>query len=292
MDPRLFGLVKIVTHTPYMAPAASEEEGDDFGDEEEEEEDEDEDEEDSEEEDDEDSEEEEEEDSEDEDEESEEEDEDSEEEDEEESEEEDKGKLSQRTQKRIKKLLGDNKDLKRQLEEAQKLQGDDGKAILSVAKKAGIFPRLMTKELAEKIEKYESKRDALVYIQEQLDDEEATEFEIGSKTYDRKELKREMRRLQEEVEDLEEDAKSAKSKAVKETKELIELGLAAKKAGWKPGEKGEKSKSKKSHKHEKPKSGKIRSDKKGKGRINFDEVDSDEDLEAMIMAQNRKKGRR
>ena len=204
--------------------------------------------------------------------------------------EEDLGKLGKRSQKRIKKLLGENKSLKAELEEARKLGGNDGEAILSVATKAGILPRLLTKDLAEKIDRYESKKNALEYMQDLLDDDEQEEFEIGGKTYTRKQVKQRVRALKDEVEELKDDSKKGRQKAIDETRELVELGLAAKKAGWKPGKKGEGEEKGKGKKKAKP--GKHKVHKTGKQKrtreVNWGEVDGDDDLEAMIAAQMRK----
>ena len=290
MDPRLLKLMGYTFQTPYAGDDGEDGGGDnpsetEDGDEEDEEDSEDDDEEEDEDEDDEDSEdgdddEEDEEDSEDGD---EEEDEDSEDEDEDEED----GKLGHRAQKRIKKLVGENKDLKRQLKEAQELGGEDGQAILSAATKAGIAPRLMSKELANGLNELAEKKDALGYFKGLLDSDE-DEFEIGGKQYSRRQLERKERTLTEEVHALESKFGKGRDKALEEAKTLFELGWAAKKAGWKPEGGSGKAKKKK---HDKPKH--KASHKKGGAHVesSYDGVEDDDSLEAMIAKQRRKKGR-
>ena len=277
MDPRLLKLMGYTFQTPYAGNDGEEGGGDDpaeteDGDEEDEEDSEDDDEEEDEDEDDEDSEDG-----------DEEEDEDSEDEDEDEED----GKLGHRAQKRIKKLVGENKDLKRQLKEAQELGGEDGQAILSAATKAGIAPRLMSKELANGLNELAEKKDALGYFKDLLDSDE-DEFEIGGKQYSRRQLERKERTLTEEVHALESKFGKGRDKALEEAKTLFELGWAAKKAGWKPEEGGGKAKKKK---HDKPKH--KASHKKGGAHVesSYDGVEDDDSLEAMIAKQRRKKGR-
>lgn len=285
MDPRLLKLMGITFQTPYAgddgegggggdADAVDGDDGDeDTSDDEDEDADDDESEDgDEDEEDDEDS-------DEDDDEEDEESDDESEEDDE------DFKKLSQRTTKRIKKLVGEVKDLKQQLEEARKLGGEDGQAILSAATTAGVMPRLLTKEQAKGLGDLSEKKSALEYFRDLLESDE-DEFEIGGTTYSRRKLERKERTLTEEIHSLEARYGSVRDKAVEKARDLFELGLAAQKAGWKPGKKGETKKLK----TDKPK--KTASHKKGgKPNVSWEDVEDDDSLEAAIMANRRKKGR-
>ena len=205
--------------------------------------------------------------------------------DESEEDDEDFKKLSQRTTKRIKKLVGENKDLKQQLEEARKLGGDDGQAILSAATTAGVMPSLLTKEQAKGLGDLADKKNALEYFRDLLEGED-DEFEIGGKTYTRRKLERKERTLTEEIHTLEARYGSVRDKAVEKARDLFELGLAAQKAGWKPGKKGETKKLK----TDKPK--KTASHKTGgKPNVSWEDVEDDDSLEAAIMAERRKKGR-
>ena len=285
MDPKLLKLMGYTFQTPYAGDDGEEGGGGDpeesetvEGDEEDpdEVEDEDEDDEDSE---DGDEDEEDEEDSEDDD--DEEEDEES-----EDDEDEEDGKLGHRAQKRIRKLNGQVKDLKKQLEEAQKLGGEDGQAILSAATKAGIAPRLMSKELATGLNELAEKKSALGYFKDLLDSDD-DEFEIGGKQYSRRQLERKERTLTEEVHALESKFGKGRDKALEEAKTLFELGWAAKKAGWKPEGGSGKAKKKK---HDKPKH--KASHKKGGAHdeSSWEGAEDDDSLEAMIAKKRRRKG--
>lgn len=287
MDPKLLKLMGYTFQTPYAGDDGEEGGGGDpeeseteEGDEEDPDEDEDEDEDDEDSEDG-DEDEEDEEDSEDDD--DEEEDEES-----EDDEDEEDGKLGHRAQKRIRKLNGQVKDLKKQLEEAQKLGGEDGQAILSAATKAGIAPRLMSKELATGLNELAEKKSALGYFKDLLDSDD-DEFEIGGKQYSRRQLERKERTLTEEVHALESKFGKGRDKALEEAKTLFELGWAAKKAGWKPEEGG--GKAKKKHKHDKPKH--KASHKKGGAHdeSSWEGAEDDDSLEAMIAKKRRRKGR-
>ena len=202
-------------------------------------------------------------------------------------EDEEDGKLGHRAQKRIRKLNGQVKDLKKQLEEAQKLGGEDGQAILSAATKAGIAPRLMSKELATGLSELAEKKSALGYFKDLLDSDD-DEFEIGGKQYSRRQLERKERTLTEEVHALESKFGKGRDKALEEAKTLFELGWAAKKAGWKPEEGGGKAKKKK---HDKPKH--KASHKKGGAHdeSSWEGAEDDDSLEAMIAKKRRRKGR-
>lgn len=287
MDPKLLKLMGYTFQTPYAGDDGEEGGGGDpeeseteEGDEEDPDEDEDEDEDDEDSEDG-DEDEEDEEDSEDDD--DEEEDEES-----EDDEDEEDGKLGHRAQKRIRKLNGQVKDLKKQLEEAQKLGGEDGQAILSAATKAGIAPRLMSKELATGLNELAEKKSALGYFKDLLDSDD-DEFEIGGKQYSRRQLERKERTLTEEVHALESKFGNGRDKALEEAKTLFELGWAAKKAGWKP--EGGSGKAKKKHKHDKPKH--KASHKKGGAydESSWEGAEDDDSLEAMIAKKRRRKGR-
>lgn len=287
MDPRL---MKLLLNQRIMAPA---EEIDGGGDEEEEveteesEEESEEGDEDGDEDEDEESEDDEEEDDEDEesDEEEEESDEEESEDDEEESDEEsDREKLGRRAQKRINKLIGEKKDLKRQLEEAQRTSGKDGEAIISAARKAGVLPHLMTKELANGLEELDKREKALKYFSGLLDSDD-DEFTIGEKEYSRRQLEREESKLKDEIREIKGRFGNEQSKVLKETKAIFELGLAAQKAGWKPGAKTEKKK-----KIEKPTKGKKPKPAKAKsGRVDWSDVEDEEGLEAAIVSMNRRR---
>lgn len=201
-------------------------------------------------------------------------------------------RLGHRTQKRIKKLVAEAKDLRRQLDEARRLGGEDGQSILSAAAKAGLLPRLVTKELADGLKALESKRDALSYIGGLLDGDD-DDFTIGEREYTRRQLERKERALKDEVGSLESRFGKDRDRAAEETKALIELGLAARKAGWRPGKGGERKETER-----KPREWPETTAGRGKPgearrRVDYGDVEDDETLEAMIAAErSRKKGNR
>lgn len=202
-------------------------------------------------------------------------------------------RLGHRTQKRIKKLVAEAKDLRRKLDEARRLGGEDGQSILSAAAKAGLLPRLVTKELADGLNALESKRDALSYIEGLLDGDE-DDFTIGEREYSRRQLERKERALTSEIDRLESRFGKDRDKAVEETKALIELGLSARKAGWKPGKGGE-GKETQRKPREWPETTAGRGNKPGEARrrVDYGDVEDDETLEAMIAAERRRqKGNR
>lgn len=201
--------------------------------------------------------------------------------------------LGQRAQKRIKKLNARAKDAERrvkelesELEEARKLGGDSGEVYAAAIEKAGLLPRLVTKDLAEGLKKIDQKKSALGYFGTLLDSDE-DEFEIGGKTYSRRQIERKERALNDEVRELESKFGGKRDKMQAEIRSLFELGLAAQKAGWKPGKKAKETKP---VTKDKPGSRKIRKpDKKAERSRSLDEINSDDDLEAEIMAMNRGK---
>ncbi|MBE6395545.1 MAG: hypothetical protein E7046_00895 [Lentisphaerae bacterium] len=197
--------------------------------------------------------------------------------------------MGKRAQKRIGKLTGEIKDLKRELEDARKLSGDDGKAILSAAETAGILPQLMSAEEAKGIQQLDSKTGVAKYLKKLLRSDD-DEFEIGGETRSRRWVEGELDDLQEEIGELREKYGAKRSELAKKSKQVFELGMAAMKAGWKPGEKKE-TKTKKAKKAsaptgKNPKKGLERLTKKGrKGEIDWGDVTDEASMEAALLAE-------
>lgn len=219
-------------------------------------------------------------------------DEDEDEEDDEEDEDENKSdreEMGKRAQKRIGKLTGEIKDLKRELESARKLSGDDGKAILSAAETAGILPQLMSAEEAKGIQQLDSKTGVAKYLKKLLRSDD-DEFEIGGETRSRRWVQGELDDLQEEIGDLREKYGKKRTELAEKSKKVFELGMAAMKAGWKPGE-NKATKTKKAKKApvsagKKPKKGLERITKKSrKGEINWGDVADEASMEAALLAE-------
>lgn len=199
--------------------------------------------------------------------------------------------LGQRARKRIQKLVGARKDaekrvkeLERQLEEAKKLGGDDGMALLSAAERSGILPSLMTKELAAGLEALSRKESALAGISHMLDGEDE-EFTLGDTVYSRRAVERKERQLREEVRDLKDRFGGQKTELQKKVREIFELGMKAQKAGWKPGEKRL---AKKQVLKDQPEGDRKAPKGKRASGVDFREVGNADDLEEMIVQMRRK----
>ena len=143
--------------------------------------------------------------------------------------------MGKRARQRIGKLTGEVKDLKRELEEARRMGGDDGKAILAAAETAGILPQLMSADEAKGIRELDSKTGAVKYLKKLLRSDD-DEFEIGGETRSRRWVQGELDDLMDEVGELRERYGAKRRELAEKSKEIFELGMAARKAGWKPGE--------------------------------------------------------
>lgn len=197
-----------------------------------------------------------------------------------------------RAQKRIKKLLAERKEatakyelLQKELEDAKKLSGDDGKAMIRAAEVSGILPGLMTKEEASAFQDLEAYPGVIEHYEEWLEDHErGDEYEAGGKTMTFVEVKRRVRQLKSELEELKDTYDGRRKELKAKVKEIFETGVAAMKAGWKPGEK----KSEKKIERTKPDPKGIRPKRDGDGAEGM-EVDNEDDLEAYMARSRRKK---
>lgn len=197
--------------------------------------------------------------------------------------------LGNRAQKRIKQLVGARKDaekrvkeLEDRLNEAQKLGGDEGKALIAAAETAGILPSMMTKDLAEGLSRLQQKSSALAGISDMLESDD-DEFEIGGNTISRRRLERKERELREEVGDLKQEFGPRKRELQQKIKGIFELGLKAQKAGWT----GEKAAAKKKILNDKP-TGTVKAPAAKKKAGDWGSIGSTSDLERMIAAEMEK----
>lgn len=154
------------------------------------------------------------------------------------------GDLGQRAQKRIKKLVGRAKDAERrvkeleaELEDAKKLGGDDAETFIAAAKSAGVLPSLMSKDLAQAIERREENHGLIAYYENWLDDEDNEELEVGGRTLTRKQVRARIRDLREDSEKLDRRWGAQEKSLQEKVRDIFELGRQAMKAGWKPGKK-------------------------------------------------------
>lgn len=174
-------------------------------------------------------------------------DEDNSDEDEEEDEDEDEGEdgeLGKKAQTRIKKLVGRAKDAERrvkeleeELEDAKKLGGDDAETFIAAAKSAGVLPSLMSKDLAQAIERRDENHGLIAFYENWLDDEDNEELEVGDRTLTRKQVRARLRELRDENDRIERRCGEQEKSLQKKVRDIFELGRQAMKAGWKPGKK-------------------------------------------------------
>lgn len=154
------------------------------------------------------------------------------------------GDLGQRAQKRIKKLVGRAKDAERrvreleaELEDAKKLGGDDAETFIAAAKSAGVLPSLMSKDLAQAIERRDENHGLIAFYENWLDDEDNEELEVGDRTLTRKQVRARIRDLREDSEKLDRRWGAQEKSLQEKVRDIFELGRQAMKAGWKPGKK-------------------------------------------------------
>lgn len=205
--------------------------------------------------------------------------------------------LGARAQKRIKKLIAEKKEatakfevLSKQLEEAKKLSGDDGKAIMAAAEASGILPGLMTKDDADAQKRIGQYRRVIATYEEWLDGHDVgDEFDCGDdKTMSYGKVERRVNQLNEELRDLKSEYGPRQKELKAKVREIFELGTAALKAGWKPGQK-KTAATKNVETRPQTKSQRIKSET-GRGRMPEDiDVNDGDDLEAFIIASNRRK---
>lgn len=151
------------------------------------------------------------------------------------------GELGKKAQTRIKKLVGRAKDAERrvkeleaELEDAKKLGGDDAETFIAAAKSAGVLPSLMSKELAQAIERREENHGLIAFYENWLDDEDNEELEVGDRTLTRKQVRARLRELRDDNERIERRCGEQEKSLQKKVRDIFELGRQAMKAGWKP----------------------------------------------------------
>lgn len=110
--------------------------------------------------------------------------------------------------------------------------------VLKAAQDAGVLPELMDKPDAARIAEYGSAKASVAWFGDWLEDNvdpEAT-LDVGGKSYTRTEVRGIKRQWQAKLEGLE-DVPGKLAQLKQQTREVLELGMAARKAGWKPGQK-------------------------------------------------------
>jgi hypothetical protein len=109
--------------------------------------------------------------------------------------------------------------------------------VLKAAQDTGVLPELMDKPDAARIAEYGSAKASVAWFGDWLEDNvdpEAT-LDVGGRSYSRTEVRDIKRAWQAKLEGLE-DVPGKLAQLKQQTREVLELGLAARKAGWKPGQ--------------------------------------------------------
>ena len=210
--------------------------------------------------------------------------------------------LGARAKKRIGKLIAQRKEaesrvkaLEGQLEEAKKLSGDDGRAILRAAESSGILPGLMTKDEAEAFTQMDQYRAVIAKYDNWLDEHgPEDEFEISDgKTMSYAKVERRVRKLQSELADLKDEYGDRRKELLKKVRKIFEAGVEALKSGGakpKPGKKKPKKTARKDDNNEfKPRANGPKPKRGAERNLDDMDVDNDDDLEAYITAMRRKK---
>lgn len=209
-----------------------------------------------------------------------------------EGEEEDKA-LGERAQKRIGKLVKERnsanaevKRLKGELEAAQKLSGDDGKAILAAAAKTGILPGLMTKDEAEAFEAMSQYPGVIDHYRDWLDEHDTEDtYGEGDHAMTYGQVRKRVRKLTEELDDLKDQYGERRKELKGKVKRIFELGMEAyRKGAGKPDEK--KPKAKKVQKKPSVHPHGRKPIAKGGKKKNWGEVDGTDSFVKMIASQN------
>lgn len=205
----------------------------------------------------------------------------------EEGDEDDQEKAGKGAEKRIRKLVEEKNDLKDEVEKLKKLAGDDGKAILAAAEATGILPGLMTKDEAKAFRDMQDIPGIIERYDDWLDDHGPDdELELGGgETMSYGDVKKRVRKLRTMLADLKETYGDRRKELSGRVREIFETGVAALKAGWKPGaKKTEAKKGKKKQPTDRPSGTKKPTPKAGK-RSKWGDVDDNDSFVRMIAAQ-------
>jgi len=204
--------------------------------------------------------------------------------------------LGERAQKRIKKLIAGKKDaearvqaLEKQLDEAKKLSGDDGKAIMKAAERSGILPGLMSKEEAEAFANMDQYRNVIRGYENWLDNAETDdEYDIGDgKSMSYSKVERRVRKLKDELQELKETYGGRRKDLEAKVRKIFEAGVEALKSGKKP-DKAKKPDGKTKKLETRPSAKSAKPKREGRGGADDMEVEDEDSLEAFIMADRRK----
>ncbi len=207
--------------------------------------------------------------------------------------------LGKRAQKRIGRLIAERKEavsrlaaVKAELEQAKRLGGDDGKAILAAAEKSGILPGLMSADEARAFGVLEEYPAVIEGYRDWLDEHGVgDELEVGGRTMTYGEVKKRVRRLTDELGAAKDDYGERRKVLQRKVRKIFQLGLEAYRRGGaadgKVDKGGDDAKKGRVKPHERPNGPKPKAE--ATGRTNWGSVKSDRDFVAMIAAQNKRK---
>ena len=145
--------------------------------------------------------------------------------------------------KRIGKEIGRRKELEDKFKAAddelkglrERADAEDGEAVLRAAAEAGVMPELLGAAESKGIADLSDARRSAKVLAEALEDQEGDEVTVQGESYPRADVKKSLRHWSERREALEKRFGPAESKARERGLEVWRLGIAARKAGWKPG---------------------------------------------------------
>lgn len=141
-----------------------------------------------------------------------------------------------RRRKEAERQLG---EASRELEDFRKRYGEaDSETVLSAARSAGVMPELMTAAEADGVTKLDNAKANAKYFS-RLMRRSGEEFDVGGKKMSRADIEDSADYWEEEAEKLESRFSGVKARVAGAAQEIWRLGMAARKAGWKPGLKSE-----------------------------------------------------
>ena len=178
------------------------------------------------------------------------------------------------------------KRLQKELENAQKLSGDDGKAILAAASRTGILPGLMTKDEAEAFEAMSRYPAVIDHYRDWLDEHDTEDtYGEGDHAMTYGQVRKRVRKLAEELDDLKDQYGERRKELKGKVKRIFELGMEAyRKGAGKPDEK--KPKAKKVQKKPSVHPHGRKPIAKGGKKKNWGEVDGTDSFVKMIASQS------
>lgn len=135
---------------------------------------------------------------------------------------------------KLSKLETEHESLKQEVETLRGSVADE--TVIAAAETAGILPQFIDKTGANVLLQASKLERDLSFFESHIGGESET-FELGDKTYTGRQAAQFAASIRGQLRSLSGKADSIKTKAADRIKSLIDLGMAADKAGWKPGSK-------------------------------------------------------